>query len=77
LEKVCLVLGAEQAGVRASLLEIVDYTVHIPMQGLNSSMNVATVCVIAVHEITRHLQGSVDAPGLKHNIEGGDEKTQK
>jgi len=77
LEKVCLILGAEQAGVRASLLEIVDYTVHIPMQGLNSSMNVATACAIAVHEITRHLQGAVGAPELKHNIEGGDEKTQK
>ena len=77
LEKVCLILGGEQAGVRASLLEIVDYTVHIPMQGLNSSMNVATACAIAVHEITRYLQGSVEVPELTSSIEGGDEKAQK
>ncbi len=53
--KICLILGAEQAGVSSRLLEIVDQTVHIPMQGLNSSMNVATACAIAVHEIARHL----------------------
>ncbi len=35
-----LILGSEQVGVRVSLLEIADHTVHIPMLGLNSSMNV-------------------------------------
>jgi len=53
--KICLILGAEQAGVRPELLEIADQTVHIPMLGQNSSMNVATASAIAVHEITRHL----------------------
>ncbi len=55
LDKICLILGAEQAGVSSSLLEIVEQTVHIPMQGQNSSMNVAAACAIAVHEMTRYL----------------------
>lgn len=53
--KICLILGAEHAGVNSELLEIVDQTVHIPMLGQNSSMNVATACAIAVYEITRNL----------------------
>ncbi len=55
MEKICLIIGAEQAGVSPALLEIVDQTVHIPMLGQNSSMNVAMACAIAAHEITRQL----------------------
>jgi len=54
-DKLCLILGAEQAGVSAGLLEIVDQTVHIPMLGQNSSMNVAIACAITVYEATRAL----------------------
>lgn len=55
LGKICLILGAEQTGVTARLLEIVGKTVHIPMLGQNSSMNVATACAVGVYEITRQL----------------------
>ncbi len=55
LGKICLILGAEQTGVNARLLEIVGKTVHIPMLGQNSSMNVATACAVGVYEITRQL----------------------
>jgi len=55
LGKVCLILGAEQRGVNARLLENVAQTVHIPMLGQNSSMNVATACAVGVYEITRQL----------------------
>jgi len=60
--KICLILGGEQAGIRSSLLEIADHTVHIPMLGLNSSMNVATACAIAVYEMTQHLEGLLVRP---------------
>jgi tRNA G18 (ribose-2'-O)-methylase SpoU len=54
--QVCLILGAESAGVAQALLDVSDHTVHIPMLGRNSSMNVATACAIATFEITRKLR---------------------
>ncbi len=45
--KVCLVLGSENVGVSQDLLDVSDHTVHIPMYGANSSMNVAMACAIA------------------------------
>jgi tRNA G18 (ribose-2'-O)-methylase SpoU len=58
-DRICLVLGAEKAGVSQALLDVSDVTVHIPMQGHNSSMNVASACAIATFEIVRGLM----APG--------------
>ncbi|MDH5182202.1 MAG: TrmH family RNA methyltransferase [Gammaproteobacteria bacterium] len=55
-EKICLLPGTEKNGVDQMLLDISDYTVHIPMQGHNSSMNVVTATAIAVYEITRQWQ---------------------
>lgn len=52
-EKVCLVLGSEDSGVCQELLEASDKTIHIPMLGQNSSMNVATACSIAAFEIIK------------------------
>ncbi|MBL1261706.1 MAG: hypothetical protein COB33_014400 [Thiotrichaceae bacterium] len=74
MDRICLILGSEQCGVSPSLLEIADHTVHIQMLGLNSSMNVAIACSIAVYEMTRHLAGAISVPGLSNRIEGGDEK---
>jgi len=53
--RVCLVVGAENAGVSQALLDVADATVHIPMRGHNSSMNVANACAIATYEIARRL----------------------
>ena len=50
-EKVCLILGSENSGVCQELLYASDKTIHIPMLGQNSSMNVATACSIATFEI--------------------------
>lgn len=50
---VCLLVGSEQHGVRAGLLELSDHVVHIPMFGQNSSLNVAAACSIAVFELIR------------------------
>jgi tRNA G18 (ribose-2'-O)-methylase SpoU len=50
---VCLILGAENAGVSESLLSLSDITMHIPMHGNNSSMNVISAASIASFEIIR------------------------
>ncbi|WP_083250564.1 TrmH family RNA methyltransferase [Acidihalobacter aeolianus] len=50
-DRICLVLGSENAGVSQALLDASDFSVHIPMRGLNSSMNVAMACAIAAYEI--------------------------
>lgn len=52
-EKVCLILGSESSGVCQELLDVSDITVHIPMMGQNSSMNVASACSIITYEIIR------------------------
>lgn len=53
--KVCLIVGAENAGVSQHLLNASDYVVHIPMLGQNSSMNVAMACAITSYTLTRQL----------------------
>ncbi len=52
---VCLILGAENSGVNETLLSLSDVTTHIPMLGVNSSMNVITAASIACYEITRNM----------------------
>ena len=52
-DRICLVLGSESSGVSQTLLDLSEQTVHIPMIGQNSSMNVATACAIATFELTR------------------------
>ncbi|MBA2077722.1 TrmH family RNA methyltransferase [Rhodanobacter sp. PCA2] len=54
-DRICLVLGNESAGVCQALLDASDATVHIPMHGANSSMNVASACAIAAYVITGKL----------------------
>lgn len=56
MEKICLILGAEATGIKQPLLDCCDLTVHIAMRGMNSSMNVATACAIALYEITRRFK---------------------
>ncbi len=55
-EGICLILGSENKGICQDLLNASDGTIHIPMLGINSSMNVATACSIATYEITRKLK---------------------
>jgi len=50
-ERICLILGAVDYGISQGLLDISDKTIHIPMAGINSSMNVAVACGIASWEI--------------------------
>ncbi len=53
---ICLILGSENTGISETLLSLSDITVHIPMHGANSSMNIVTATSIACFEITRVLQ---------------------
>lgn len=49
----CMIIGSEDDGVCQSLLDASDCTVHIPMFGENSSMNVATAFAVATFAIVR------------------------
>lgn len=56
--EIVLIVGSENRGVSQCLLDEVAETVHIPMNGHNSSMNVAIACAIAVFELTKDLSAT-------------------
>ncbi len=45
-----LILGAENSGVSQSLLDLATATLHLPMLGINTSMNVACAASIVVYQ---------------------------
>jgi 23S rRNA (guanosine2251-2'-O)-methyltransferase len=53
-EGICLVLGAEGAGLSRLVRERCDLIVHIPMRGRLSSLNVSAAAALAVYEVARH-----------------------
>ncbi len=55
-KNICLILGSEKKGISELLLNLSDLTVHIPMFGKNSSMNVITAASIACYEIINMIQ---------------------
>lgn len=55
---VCLIVGNERHGVDAGLLEQVGASVHIPMCGQNSSMNVTMAAAIACYRLAGFLSRS-------------------
>jgi tRNA G18 (ribose-2'-O)-methylase SpoU len=58
-EKIALIVGSENTGVEQALLDASDLTLHIPMFGQNSSMNLATACAIGVFELARRFMPDV------------------
>jgi 23S rRNA (guanosine2251-2'-O)-methyltransferase len=53
-DAICLVLGAEGAGLSRLVRERCDMIVSIPMMGRLSSLNVSTAAALAVYEVARH-----------------------
>ena len=48
---IILVAGSEKHGISKEILSHVDTSIHIPMHGLNTSMNVACAASIAVYSL--------------------------
>jgi 23S rRNA (guanosine2251-2'-O)-methyltransferase len=53
-EGICLVMGAEGAGLSRLVRERCDLIVHIPMRGRLSSLNVSAAAALAMYEVARH-----------------------
>ncbi len=52
-EQCALVVGSEQHGIPAEILRVCERAVHIPMYGVNGSMNVVHPLAVAVFEWRR------------------------
>lgn len=50
-EEIILVIGSEKAGVSEAVLHLVSASIHIPMLGINTSMNVAVATGIATYHL--------------------------
>ncbi|MDD4547901.1 MAG: TrmH family RNA methyltransferase [Bacilli bacterium] len=55
-KKVAIIVGNEKYGVEESVLKLADFTVHIDMNGVNSSMNVAVATGICGYQIIKLLK---------------------
>ena len=53
-EGICLVLGAEGAGLSRLVRERCDAVVSIPMRGRIGSLNVSAAAALATYEVARH-----------------------
>jgi 23S rRNA (guanosine2251-2'-O)-methyltransferase len=54
VEAICIVLGAEGAGLSRLVRERCDEIVAIPMRGRLSSLNVSAAAALATYEVARH-----------------------
>ena len=50
----CLVIGAELAGVSRAIVAQADVCVAIPMHGMTNSLNLATAAAIVLYEVCKH-----------------------
>lgn len=52
---ICIIIGAENTGVVKNILNIVDDTIHIPMYGINTSMNVSVASGIVTYHFLNQI----------------------
>jgi len=50
-DKIALIIGSENFGVSEQLLKIVEQSIHLPMLGVNTSINVATASSVVLYDI--------------------------
>lgn len=53
--KIALIIGSERFGITHQALMLADASIHIPMFGNNSSMNVVNSLSVSLYEITKQL----------------------
>lgn len=56
VREIVLIAGSESTGVPKALLTLCDASVHLPMYGQNSSMNVSVALGAAVYLLLMKLQ---------------------
>ena len=52
---IALVMGSETSGVLPETLQACDYILHIPMQGIKESLNVAEAAAIMMRELSKSI----------------------
>ncbi len=50
---ICLVIGAENAGVSPAILALADQRIEIPSDGMGGSINLTTAAAIVLYELSR------------------------
>ena len=50
---ICLVIGAENAGISPEVLALADQRVEIPSDGIGGSINLTTAAAIVLYELSR------------------------
>lgn len=55
-KNICLIIGSENYGVSQKMIDISDQSIHLPMYGINTSINVATALSVALYNIFNDLK---------------------
>ncbi len=55
---ICLVLGAEITGVSQELIDVGDISLHLPMNGINTSINVATATSVVLYDMYNKIRNN-------------------
>jgi len=51
-----LIIGAENMGVSQELLNLAETSLHLPMNGFNTSINVATATAVVAYELSSNIK---------------------
>jgi tRNA G18 (ribose-2'-O)-methylase SpoU len=47
----CLIIGSEKFGISKEIIELADVSLHLPVYGVNTSINAATATAVALYDI--------------------------